>query len=171
MGNEAYARLLSLAYRQAVSAHKLVAAPDGRPFFLSKENNSNGCIGTVDVTYPSAPLFLLFNPLLLKGMMDPIFDYCRSDQWHFPFAAHDLGTYPLANGQVYGSNRLENQMPVEECGNMIILAAAVVEVEKNPEYARPHWDMLTKWAEYLLAHGLGSGKPVVHRRFCRSPGP
>ncbi len=154
VGNEAYARLLSLAYRQAVSAHKLVAAPDGRPFFLSKENNSNGCIGTVDVTYPSAPLFLLFNPQLLKGMMDPIFDYCRSDQWHFPFAAHDLGTYPLANGQVYGSNKLENQMPVEECGNMVILAMAIVVVEQNPDYARQHWDMLTKWAEYLLAHGL-----------------
>ena len=154
VGNEAYARLLGLVYRQAVAAHKLVASPDGRPFFLSKENNSNGCICTVDVTYPSAPLFLLYNPILLKGMLDPIFDYCRSDQWHFPFAAHDLGTYPLANGQVYGGNRIEDQMPVEECGNMIILAMAVVEVEQDSGYARRHWDMITRWAEYLLAHGL-----------------
>ena len=153
-GNEEYAQLLGLAYRQAVAAHKLVASPDGRAFFLSKENNSNGCICTVDVTYPSAPLFLLYNPTLLKGMLDPIFDYCRSDQWQFPFAAHDLGTYPLANGQVYGKNRFEDQMPVEECGNMIILAMAIVAVEHDPGYARQHWDMITRWAEYLLAHGL-----------------
>jgi hypothetical protein len=154
VGNEAYARLLGLAYRQAVAAHKLVASPDGRPFFLSKENNSNGCICTVDVTYPSAPLFLYYNPILLKGMLDPIFDYCRSDQWHFPFAAHDLGTYPLANGQVYGKNRIEDQMPVEECGNMIILTMAIVTVEQDSAYARRHWDLLTRWAEYLLDHGL-----------------
>ena len=153
-GNDQYAQLLGLAYRQAVAAHKLVASPDGRPFFLSKENNSNGCICTVDVTYPSAPLFLLYNPNLVKGMLDPIFDYCRSDQWQFPFAAHDLGTYPLANGQVYGRNRIENQMPVEECGNMIILTTAVVEIENDPGYARRHWDMISQWADYLLAHGL-----------------
>lgn len=154
VGSLAYARLVSLAYRQAVAAHKLVAAPDGRPLFFSKENNSNGCIATVDITYPSAPLFLLYNPVLLKGMMEPIFDYCGSDHWSFPFAAHDVGTYPLANGQVYGGNQLKNQMPVEECGNMLILAMAICVVEGTPDYARSHWELLTRWAEYLFDHGL-----------------
>ena len=47
-----YADLVCLAYRQVVAAHKLIEK-DGKLQFLSKECYSNGCIGTVDVTYPS----------------------------------------------------------------------------------------------------------------------
>ena len=37
-------------YRQSIAAHKLVEAPNGDLLWLSKENNSNGCINTVDLT-------------------------------------------------------------------------------------------------------------------------
>ena len=47
---------------QAFAAHKLVADADGTALYFPKENFSNGCIGTVDVFYPSAPIFLLLNP-------------------------------------------------------------------------------------------------------------
>jgi hypothetical protein len=153
-GGENYAQLLSLVYRQAVAAHKLVAGPDGTPLFFSKENNSNGCIATVDVTYPSSPLFLLLNSILLKGMLIPICEYCKSDAWEFPFAAHDLGTYPKANGQVYGDMKLEYQMPVEESANMIILAAALACAEQSTEFAGQYWELLTQWAEYLKEYGM-----------------
>ncbi|HEX7714807.1 MAG TPA: DUF4965 domain-containing protein [Bacillota bacterium] len=157
-GGSKYADILSLAYRQAIAAHKLVADSEGQVLFISKECFSNGCMATVDVSFPSIPLFLLYNSELVKGMMRPIFKYAASPEWTFDFAPHDIGQYPLANGQVYGKEKneilLRYQMPIEECGNLLIMMSAVCSMEGSAAFAGENWDLLLKWAHYLKEHGL-----------------
>lgn len=148
-GGKEYAELCALAYRQSVSAHKLLQASNGDLLFLSKENYSGGHVATVDVSYPSAPLFLLYNVELLKGMLNPIFYYVESGKWKEPFAPHDIGIYPIANGQLS-----EIFLPVEESGNMLILTAAIATMEGNAQYAQQHWETLSQWADFLVKKGF-----------------
>lgn len=155
-GGEDYADIVTTAYRQAIAAHKLVADYDGKPLFFSKENLSNGCIATVDVTYPSSPIFFLFNPKLIRAMIEPILQYSASPRWRADFAPHDLGTYPCANGQVYGGEGtdLSFQMPVEESGNMIILLGIYSKHTGDISFVREYWDTISTWAGYLKEKGL-----------------
>jgi hypothetical protein len=155
-GGKDYSDLAVLAYRQTLAAHALVADVDGTPLLFPKENFSNGCISTVDVLYPSAPFFLFLNPLLLEAQLKPVLMYATLPRWKFPFAPHDLGTYPLANGQVYGGgeNSEEDQMPVEESGNLLILVAALGRAQGNWRVAEQYWPLLTKWSDYLAQKGL-----------------
>lgn len=184
---EGYYLLACASLRQSVGAHKLVENAKGELLFLSKENNSNGCIGTVDISYPSMPLYLLYNPELVNAMMRGIFDFAKMPVWNYDFAPHDLGTYPWCAGQVYGTAYREDkyccgmhstgvsprtnqmlyirpaasdvydkncQMPVEECGNMLVMTAAAIVAGADPSLAKRNFRLLGKWVKYLEKYGL-----------------
>ena len=167
-GSEKYAELLLLSLRQIMAGHKLVVDGNGDVLYISKECGSNGCGATVDITYPSSPMFLRYNTELLKGMIRPVMRYAASEEWKFDYAPHDVGQYPLLNGQAYGVKR-ENgnveiseywQMPVEECGNMIILFAAICDADDSGDFALPYMETMEKWSKYLTQYGEDPGNQL-----------
>lgn len=189
IGGKTYAFLCSMSFRQVWAAHKLITNEKGEIIFFSKEHGSGGIIGTVDVSYPSMPLFLLYNTEYMKGMLRPIFDFASRDVWEYDFAPHDVGRYPYAWGQMYGIHNkhkcnvyayrsmhiyppfymypagsdvynFDFQMPVEECGNMLIMVAAICMQDNSTEFALPYWNMLTQWKEYLIRYGADPGNQL-----------
>lgn len=153
-GGERYAELLRLAVRQIMAACKLVIKKNGEILYITKECLSNGCAATVDVAYPTIPFFLLYNPALAEAMIRPIYEYVRSGKWPYEFAPHDLGTYPILNGQVYGNGyKMSMQMPVEECGNMLIMTAAVTKAVGSEKLFTEYRDIADRWAKYLSEFG------------------
>ena len=93
-------------------------------------------------------------------MLNPFFYYSESGKWGKPFPPHDLGGYPIVNGQTIGGD-----MPVEEAGNGLIMTAAIAKMEKNASYAEKHWKTLTQWAEYLLKNGTDTGDQLTTDNF------
>src|SRR5262249_32518511 len=156
LGGGKSARLAILAYRQTLAAHKLACDFDGTPLMFPKENFSNGCISTVDVIYPSSPFFLALSPRMMEAQLRPVLEYARSPRWPHPFAPHDLGTYPLANGQVYGGGErtLEDQMPVEESANMLLMLAALAKLDGKANLANRYFAQCKKWVDYLDDEGF-----------------
>ncbi len=184
-GGEDYALIVSAAYRQSIAAHKLVADTDGTPLFISKENDSNGCAATVDVSYPSIPLFLMYCPELVRGMLRPILKFAQTDVWTYDFAPHDVGRYPILTGQVYGACQrakhqaagnvhapyylypstvnaylLNKQMPVEESADMLLMLAACGRADGDHKLAEEHLDLLRQWCQYLLDFGDDPGEQL-----------
>jgi hypothetical protein len=105
----------------------------------------------VDVIYPASPLLLLVDPQLLEASLAPVMDYVKAGKWPHPWAPHDLGVYPLANGR--DPEKIES-MPVEESGNMLILFAALAKAEHSATFVEKYAAILRQWADYLVEKGL-----------------
>lgn len=174
---EGYKKILTAAARQVLAAHKLVRNSKGELLYLSKECHSNGCINTVDVSYPAVPMYLVYRPDLIKAMLTGVFEFSRMPIWQADYAPHDIGTYPVANGQVYALKKFSkngalvnprnvykstdfsifdynSQMPVEECGNMLIMSYAYYFVTGDVSQIKSNFALLQKWADYLVKAGV-----------------
>ena len=150
-GGTAYAGLCAISLRQAYGGTELVAGPDGTPWALLKEISSDGNVSTVDVVYPASPAWIYADPAYLGLLLEPLLAYAETGGWPKTFAEHDLGSaYPVASGH---NNGAEEDMPAEESGNMLIMAAAYLNAA--PAGAAPftsaHYKILKQWADYLVA--------------------
>ena len=175
---EDYQKILSAAARQVLAAHKLVRNSKGELLYMSKECHSNGCINTVDVSYPALPMYLLYAPELVKAMCTGIFTFASMPLWKADYAPHDIGRYPWADGQVYAlspAHHLPNhrisyrkiykkrsmnifmpqfQMPVEECGNMLVMSYSYYNATGDKDFLKENFELLTKWADFLKNKGI-----------------
>jgi hypothetical protein len=150
-GGTPYAGLCAIALRQAYGGTELVVGPDGQPWAFLKEISSDGNVSTVDVLYPASPAWIYADPGYLALLLEPLLSYAESGKWPQTFAPHDLGSsYPVASGHNDGGG--EN-MPVEESGNMLIMAAAYIQQAPSAAraFAAAHYKILKQWADYLVA--------------------
>ena len=51
-------------------------------------------------------------------------------------------------------------MPVEECGNMLIMAALVTLKDRNLDFIREQMDLFDQWVEYLVKYGMDPGEQL-----------
>jgi hypothetical protein len=146
-----YLTITSLAVRQVFATTQLAGSQDSYHLFL-KEISSNGDMQTVDVIFPAFPLFIYFNPDLGRLLLEPLFINQETGNWPAAYAIHDLGVFPNATG--HNDGNAENQ-PLEECGNMIIMALAVAQkISGGAEYLNQHYTILKQWNDYLVVDSL-----------------
>lgn len=140
-----YATITTLSVRQTFGALAYTGTPSN-PYIFLKEISSNSDIQTVDVIFPAFPILLYFEPNLLRYLLEPLL---INDRYHYPndWAQHDLGRFPRALGYPQGN---DEPMPLEECGNMIIMMLAYSQLKHDNKYLSDNWDLLVKWAQYMI---------------------
>jgi hypothetical protein len=124
------------------------------------------------VIYPFHPIAIYTNPVLLKYLLDPIFINQESGNWPNSYAIHDIGaSFPNATGMFYNRPIVQKciypltlfaghpdgnaeAMPLEECGNMVLMTLAYAQRANDTAYLAQHYDILDAWTQYLIAEAL-----------------
>lgn len=140
-GGETYARQIIPSYRNFISTHYLEISLDNK---LLCFGNS---LGNVREAFRIYPTLLFFNRIdWMKGLLDPIFEYCKDEFWIKKYPPHDIGLYPIVNRQISTEDH-----EMEVAADMLIMVAALAESENSFDYAGQHWSLLCKWGDFLLA--------------------
>ncbi len=127
-GSQDYQDIVAQSARQVLGATQFSGTPESPLIFL-KEISSDGNFQTVDVIYPAFPFFLYTNPQWLAYLLEPLLEHQMSGQYPNDYSMHDLGShFPNATGHDDGR---DEYMPLEECGNMLIMALAMANALKD----------------------------------------
>ncbi|KAG9084624.1 hypothetical protein FS749_005086, partial [Ceratobasidium sp. UAMH 11750] len=117
-----------------------------------KEISSDGNVNTVDVIFPAWPVFLYLNPDLGRRLLEPLFQYQQTGLYPNKWSIHDIGaSYPKATGHNDGG---DESMPVEESGNMLIMALSYTRATKDTSMIARNYNLLTQWTQFLVNDSL-----------------
>ncbi|KAF9268096.1 DUF1793-domain-containing protein [Marasmius fiardii PR-910] len=154
-----YAGIVTLSVRQFFGSIEFTLSrkPDGTLndqdiLVFMKEISSNGNMNTVDVIFPAWPAILYFNPTIGKYLLDSLFQYQATGQYPNEYALHDLGAhYPQAVGHNDGK---DEPMPVEESGNMLIMALSYAQKTGDNSQLQQYLPLLDQWTQFLINDSL-----------------
>ncbi|TBU49426.1 hypothetical protein BD309DRAFT_76359 [Dichomitus squalens] len=154
-----YADIVALSVRQALGAIEITVSKDSTGKFNTsdittflKEISSDGNVNTVDVVFPSWPIFLYTNPAIGKQLLLPLFEYQATGQYPNKWAVHDMGSsYPKAVGHNDGQ---DEAMQVEESGNMLIMALSHAQKSGDNSLLKTYYSLLDQWTQYLIQDSL-----------------
>jgi Domain of unknown function (DUF5127)/Domain of unknown function (DUF4965) len=103
VGGQAYADIISFSLRQAIGGTEF-GGNKSSPVLYMKEISSDGNMQTVDMLFPSLPVFYHLNADFIKYSLEPLFYQMENGHWPKAFSIHDIGShYPNATGHADGS--------------------------------------------------------------------
>ncbi|KAJ5666641.1 hypothetical protein N7462_011050 [Penicillium macrosclerotiorum] len=151
-----YADIVALSTRQAYGGIDLTIPndsldTDGVLAFI-KELSSDGNVNTIDVIMPAFPIYWVLDPDWIRLLLEPIMQYLDAGRWKLPYTIHDLGShYPHAVGH---DDQHAEPMPIEECGNLLVLALAYARATGDKSWTDQYMDIFQKYADYLVDNSI-----------------
>ncbi|KAI9741002.1 MAG: hypothetical protein M1834_002713 [Cirrosporium novae-zelandiae] len=153
--SEHYSNIVTLSVRQSFGSMEFTIpenthnTKDAMAFM--KEISSDGNVNTLDVIFPTFPIFYVTNPDIIRLLLEPVLRYLKLGKWPHEWAIHDIGfNYPKAFGHDLGH---AEQMPLEESGNIILLAYAYQKTTGDSSWAKQYKDIFKGYATYLAEKG------------------
>ncbi|KAJ3568603.1 hypothetical protein NP233_g5597 [Leucocoprinus birnbaumii] len=154
-----YASIVALSVRQSLGSFEITISKNSDGSYntddiivFMKEISSDGNISTVDVIFPSWPIFLYTNPALGKYLLEGLFRYQATGMYPNKYSAHDIGSsYPNALGHNDGN---DERMPLEESGNMVIMALSYAQKTNDLSHLQKYRDLLDQWTQFLISEAL-----------------
>ncbi|KAI9686550.1 MAG: hypothetical protein M1822_003561 [Bathelium mastoideum] len=153
-GGANYSDIVTLSVRQAYASCDFSIVDSSKdtsdPLIFLKEISSDGNVNTLDVLYPIHPIFYVLNAASIRDIVEPVARFLNSGQWTNNYACHDIGAaYPIADGH------LENQefMPIEESGNLLMLAYLYQSATGDTQWASGYKNIFQTYGDFLINNG------------------